>query len=115
MKLIDLKIPKEKKTELDKCVPSASEVDAYPYGMRLDFGTREVAKDASLKEFKVGDKVMVSGIGVVTEVRMSETQAANPQHSICVQLHKVGCELTKSPEKMSMKEYIDYRTKPKKD
>lgn len=110
MKLIDLKLPKEK-TKSDICCASPSERDAYPYGMQVRFETEQVKKDESLKTLKVGDKVNVVGLGIVTGVNTSERQQGEPRYSIEIQLHQIGCEAEKAPEKMTMKEYKEFRSK----
>ena len=113
MKLIDMKLPKKSKEELKNecCVSPSYQQDRWPYGLQLRFETEQVEKMPSLKDYKVGDKVIVSAEAVVTEVRMSETQSTDKdkqtRYTIELQLQQVGCEpkSKKSVKEMSPGEY----------
>ena len=65
----------------------------------------------SLKDYKVGDKIIVSAEATVTEVRMSETQSKDKdkqtRYTVELQIQQIGCEpKSKKPVKeMSSEEY----------
>ena len=114
MKLVDMKLPKKTKEELknDCCAPCASDQqDRWPYGLQLRFETEQVEKMPSLKDYKVGDKIIVSAEATVTEVRMSETQSKDKdkrtRYTVELQIQQIGCEpKSKKPVKeMSSAEY----------
>jgi len=113
MKLIDMKLPKKTESELkDCCAPcSSGQQDRWPYGLQLRFETEQVEKMPSLKDYKVGDKIIVSAEATVTEVRMSETQSKDKdkqtRYTVELQIQQIGCEpKSKKPVKeMSSEEY----------
>ncbi len=113
MKLIDMKLPKKTESELKDCCASCSpgQQDRWPYGLQLRFETEQVEKMPSLKDYKVGDKIIVSAEAIVTEVRMSETQSKDKdkqtRYTVELQIQQIGCEpKSKKPVKeMSSAEY----------
>lgn len=99
MKMVDLKLAKRSKKEMKGTeMPSMDEGDRYPYGMQLRFESEQVDKLPHLKKLKVGQKVMVDGMGEVSSIRMNEEKDGKQRYSIEVQLHEVGCE-SKGKEK----------------
>ena len=92
MNLIDLKIPKPTKKELNAMKQPVVEgpSERYPYGMRLSFGTDLMPKFPDLEMVKVGEKVKVVGIGEVMEVRKVDRQGDKNQFSVEVQIQKIG-------------------------
>ena len=119
MELADMKLPKKSKEELKKdSYPSVVEAerDRWPYGLQLRFETEQVSKLPILTKVKVGDKILVTAEAMVTEVRMSETQATKGEdkvrHTVELQVEQIGCEFktTKPLEKMNPKEYREARS-----
>jgi hypothetical protein len=103
MKMIDLKMPKLSKKEMEKTnqlmVPDS---DRWPYGLKLTFEAEQVDKLPVLEKVKVGDDVSISGMGEVTSIRSSENQDGKKQFTVEVQIQKVGVESSKSsPESMA--------------
>lgn len=102
MKMIDLKIPKKSKKEMEATKPAIGmdEGDRYPYGMQLRFESEQVDKMPNLEKLKVGQKVSVEGAGEVTSIRMNEEKDGKKRYTVEVQLHEVGCEGKGKPESM---------------
>ena len=117
MQLTDVKLPKKTKEELKNgCSPYISDQqDRWPYGLQLRFETEQIEKMPSLKNYKIGDKIIVNAEAVVTEVRMSENQSTDKNkqfsHTVELQIQQIGCELKnkKLIEEMSPKEYRSAR------
>ena len=117
MKLVDMKLPKKTKKELKEEYPSITndQQDRWPYGLQLRFETEQVEQMPSLKDYKVGDRVIVMAETSVTEVRMSETQSTDKdkktRYTVELQVEQIACESKKKipPEKMSPEEYRKMR------
>ena len=114
MELIDMKLSKKTEKEMkEDCQPCtlSGEQDRWPYGLQLRFETEQVEKLPKLKDFKVGDKVIVLGEATITEVRQSETQSTSEKkktnYTVELQMEQVSVEPKemKPLEKMSPKEY----------
>jgi ribosomal protein L21E len=111
MKLASMKLPKKPKSSTDKCCePISCGQDVWPYGLRLRFEKEQVAQLPSLKDYKVGDKVVITAEGTVISLRVSESQGKdgnNESYSVEIQLEDVGCEpkAKKDIKEMSPKEY----------
>jgi len=87
-KLVDMKCsPVQKGGEAQS--PTKVEREQYPYGLQLRFEQEQVAKMPKLKTFKVGDKVSVTGIGEVIELRMREEQGGKESWTVEIQIKKV--------------------------
>jgi len=109
MKLVSMKLPKKPKDTATKCCEPISG-DVWPYGLQLRFEKEQVEQLPSLKDYKVGDKVIVTAEGTITSVRISESQNRNEtskSHSVEIQLESVGCEpkTKKAVKEMSPSEY----------
>lgn len=102
MNLVDLKIPKKSKAELKKenspTVIGGGE--KYPYGFRFTFGTDQIDKFPQLKGVRIGEKIGISGIGEVMEVRKVDRQGEDNQFSVEVQLQKVGVQTKKKDQSL---------------
>ena len=88
-KLIDMKLPSFKKTELDQPEPVVPRRDQYPYGLQLRFEQEQVEKLPKLKNFRVGEQVVIHGKGEVTEIRMREEVGGKESWTIEVQIKKI--------------------------
>ncbi|MCK9370113.1 hypothetical protein M0R04_09435 [Candidatus Dojkabacteria bacterium] len=113
MELTDMKLPKISKDSITKNpVPSNYEDrDRWPYGLKLHFESDQVKSLPSLKDYKVGDRVMVMAEACVIDIRMSERQSGTEDHSIGMQIEKIAVSPVKKkkPEEMNMKEYAKSR------
>jgi hypothetical protein len=113
MELTDIKLPKTAKTDLSKESPICNheERDRWPYGLKLNFESDQVKSLPSLKDYKVGDRVMVMAEACVTDIRMAERQSGIEDHSIGMQIEKIAVSPVKKkkPEEMNMKEYAKSR------
>lgn len=115
MDLVDMKLPKRSKAEMEKegliCTssPGMPEQDKWPYGLQLRFEKEQIDKIPSLVDYKVGDKVLITAEARVTEVRMVEKQGGEDRHSVELQIEKISCESKKPLEKMNMREYREAR------
>ena len=92
MKMADMKLPKKTGKEVEAELPTVAGGDRWPYGLQLRFETEQIDKLPHLKDMKIGQKVMVQGVGDVTEIRMSEQKEGKENWTVEVQLHEVGCE-----------------------
>lgn len=117
MKLIDVKLPKKTTAELKSdCQPIGYEDrEQWPYGLQIRFEKEQIAKMPEVAKMKVGDTVSVSGIGKVTSVRMSERHGGEDDHSVEVQLEKVGVSLNKKLGEMNMAEYTETMNRKEKE
>ncbi len=91
MKMVNVKLPKRDETNKVAEAPSI-ERDQWPYGLRLTFEAEQIDKLPHLEKMKVGQKVMVEGMGEVTSVRMNENKGGKKKYTVEVQLHECGCE-----------------------
>ncbi len=118
MKLIDMKLPKRSKAELEAdCMsPISSDNESrWPYGLQICFEKEQIAKMPEVTKLKVGDTVSISGAGKVISVRMSERRGKD-DHSVEIQIERVGIS-TQSNKKlsdMSMSEYNKARNEGRK-
>lgn len=104
MNLVDLKIPKKSRAQLKKeNMPAAiGGEEKYPYGFRFTFGREQINKFPQLKGVTVGEKIGLSGIGEVIEVRKIDRQGYDNQFSVEVQIQKVGVKTKTSGKKESL-------------
>lgn len=113
MKLVDMKLPKLSKKEMEADCKSVCgpEQDRWPYGLQLRFEKEQVKKLPELAEYKVGDKVIIQAEATVTSIRMSERQNGETDHTVEMQIEQIGCvKMSGKPaETMSMKEYRKMR------
>jgi len=101
MKLHSLKRPKKTKAQIKKenaiCEPDREE---YPWGMRLDFNTDEMAMVPETAKLKVGDEVDIKAIGKViarsVNTRSGETKA---RRHVEIQLMSMGVAKKSNAEK----------------
>jgi len=96
--MADMQLSKTEKKDSMPCV-AESQPD-YPYGTRLHLDSASLDKLGMSKLPKVGAKVMVSAIGVVTSVSQHESKS-NDSRNVEIQLQEMGVE---SAEPMTSKE-----------
>ena len=91
MDLIDLKLPKRSKEEMAKLnEPMKDEGDRYPYGMKITFESEQVEKFPGMEDYRVGEKVMINGLGEVINVRMNEKKEGKKEYSVEMQIKKIS-------------------------
>lgn len=99
MNIVDMKLPKKSEKELKAaCEPVCGNESRWPYGLQLTFNKEQIAKLKALVVAKVGDQVSIEAIGTVTAVRSSERQKGSADHTVEVQLERVGVEYKKEKE-----------------
>lgn len=89
-KLADMKMSKAQKTEMNSPV-AASDSPSYPYGLTLRLDSASLDKLGMSKLPKVGAKVMVHAMGVVTSVSQHESKN-NDSRNVEIQLQEMGVE-----------------------
>jgi len=90
MNLVDLRLPKKTKKELQAETISPAKQDRYPWGFRFSFDTELMNKFPQLKNAKIGEKVGIQGVGEVMEIRKVDRQGEKNQFSVEVQIQKVS-------------------------
>lgn len=105
MELKSVELPKEDK-ETDKCCEPVCDKNKWPWGLQLRFEQEQLEVLPYIKDYKVGDRIVVSAEAVITSVRISENKDST-SHSVEMQIEKIACEpFEKKPlDKMSPKEY----------
>ncbi|MHA1481881.1 MAG: capsid staple protein [Candidatus Heimdallarchaeaceae archaeon] len=111
MDLVSTEMKRKTKSKVES-VSTDYERERWPYGLRLHFDTELIDKLPKLKAYTVGDKITVTAICTVVQVRVDETDRRKTR-DITLQTEKIGCEplSTKPVEKMTPKEYKIYRDK----
>lgn len=103
MKMVDMELPKKSAKELKtEMAPSKEEGPRYPYGLELSFNSESMGKLPQLKGAKVGQKVIVQGVGEISRVSMHENKNGKEEWDISIQLQEVGCEPKKKEKSESM-------------
>lgn len=98
MKLADLKMTKTEKKDTMPC--SVDNQPNYPYGLTLRLDSASLDKLGISKLPKVGAKVMVHAMGVITSVSQHESKN-NDSRNVEIQLQEMGVE---SAEPVTAKE-----------
>lgn len=88
-KLVDMKLPPAPKVKEDTAEGPIAKREQYPYGLQLRFEQEQVEKIPKLKNFRVGDSVIIHGKAEVTEIRMREEVGGKEFWTIEIQLKKV--------------------------
>ena len=113
--LIDMKLPKRTKEELkNECMPmAAEEQDRWPYGLEIRLEKDQLDKMPEVKNYKVGDKVIVYAEASITGTRISERQKGKDNHTMELQLEKIAVTPAKKKkmEAMTPREYRNARSK----
>jgi len=100
MKLIDMQRPK-KTLKGVKGTP-LEENDRYPYGLRIRFDEKDLAKVKELQGVDAGDQVTLQCSGMVIEVSVTNRESENKRQSVEIQIHKIGV-INKSDDKTAFK------------
>jgi chromosome condensin MukBEF ATPase and DNA-binding subunit MukB len=88
--LADMKMTKSEKKDT---MPTTAEANSpsYPYGLRLSLDSAALEKLGITSLPKVGAKLMVHGMGVVTSVSQHESKN-NDSRNVEIQLQEMGVE-----------------------
>lgn len=94
MSLVSMKNKKKSKVELKKLMEGSSpeEQEEWPWGLRLRFEKEQIEKLPLLDKLEVGDSVKISAEGMVSTVSNFERQDGEDDHTVEIQLKKVGVE-----------------------
>jgi len=88
MKLVDLKLPKQKRDEKAEGIEPSRE--DYPYGLQLSFQKEQVEKIKSLQDVKTGAMVSIVATGKVTEIRITDRADDKTRHTVEIQIQEIG-------------------------
>ncbi len=104
MNLVDLKLPRKSEKERSK-VNASMDQPTYPYWSRFSIEDEQIGKFPGLEKSKLGDKVVLNGIGEVVEVRKVDRQNEKNTFTVEVQMKKISIEPSKTnPMKGSLSE-----------
>jgi hypothetical protein len=90
--MVDLRISEQEKKE--NSVESVLEKPNYPYGLRIHIDP-ETYEKLGLKDCQVGEKMNLSGVGVVMSVNAEEVSGDEKEYSISVQITDLQLEKEK--------------------
>jgi len=85
--MIDLKLSKKKKKELNGEVPSSSDQE-YPWGTSLTFEDEQLKK-LNLSKVEAGDSISLSAIGKIVNISVYEKDKEKGRKSVEIQLQKI--------------------------
>lgn len=88
MKMADMKMSKAQQKET---MPQAADSPQYPYGLQIRLDNASLDKLGMTKLPKVGTKVMVHGMGVITSVSQHESKN-NDSRNVEIQLHELAVD-----------------------
>jgi len=92
MKMVSLQLPKKTEKELKKeSIPVASQ-EKYPYSSRIELTEDVLEKMPHLKECKLGEKLNITALGEVINIRKIERQGEKDRHTVEVQLTHMGVQ-----------------------
>lgn len=114
MKLVDMKLPKKSKKELEKEMTASDPYrEEYPWGMQLSFDQEQIDKLDALQGVAADTKVKIHGEGYIRSVIVGDHADKKRKHqNVEIQLTKVGVERAGKPaEEMSNEEYRKSRRK----
>lgn len=90
MKLTDIRRKPKKKSTKNMLVPEAVDAGEYPWGMRINLEKEELAAlDLKSRNFNIGDKVEISAIGEVVELRESASRKYQDS-TVVLQITKIA-------------------------
>lgn len=91
--MVDMKLSEmDKKEEMQD---SVLEQPNYPYGLRLYIDS-ETYKKLGLKDCQIGEKLLISGVGMVMSVSAEEMKGDVKEVSVSVQIVDLSMEKEKS-------------------
>lgn len=91
--LVNLKLSKKEKKDLNEVGPASSEGPNYPWGTRLQFED-DIVEKLGLGKLSVGDKVEITGVGEVTEISQRESGKSKSRR-VEIQIQRVAVEREK--------------------
>ena len=86
--MIDLKLSKKKKKELNGEVPTVSFDQEYPWGTSLTFEDEQLKK-LNLSKVEAGDSISLSAIGKIVNISVYEKDKEKGRKSVEIQLQKI--------------------------
>lgn len=89
MKMVDMKLSKTEKKDTMPC--SVDNAPNYPYGCRLSLDSAALEKLGITSLPKVGAKLMIEALGVVTSVSQHESKDNDSRH-VEIQLQEMSVE-----------------------
>ena len=97
MKLIDMKLPKKSKKEMEGEMPAPVPMDQpeYPYGLTLRFDKEQVEKLSSLDNIESGETVYIQARGYVKAVMTGKGRVRN---QVEIQLEKISISTDNAEE-----------------
>jgi hypothetical protein len=106
MELVSVELPKRSKEETGKLCEPCDSGEKWPYGLQLRFQKEQVDQLPVLKDYKIGERIIVTSEAVVTSISQNESKD-NVSYSIEMQIEKVACEpvVKKALSEMTLKEY----------
>ena len=90
--MIDLKLPKKTKKEMEKeaTIGYPYDGDTYPYGCKLRFEKEQIEKIGALKSMNAGDKVRLIAVGTITSVDIHDkADDKKSRRSVEIQIEKI--------------------------
>lgn len=91
MKLSDMKLSKAQKKDTMPMAVSADSGPDYPYGLRVSLDSAALNKLGISKLPKVGAKMSLQAVGVITSVSQHESKN-HDSRSVEIQLQEIGVE-----------------------
>jgi hypothetical protein len=88
VKMADMKMTKSEKKDT---IPSVADTPNYPYGLCLRLDNASLEKLGITTLPKVGAKVMVTGMGVITSVSSHESKS-NDSRNVEIQLQELAVD-----------------------
>ena len=101
MKLIDMKLPKKSKKEMEGEMPAPVPMDQpeYPYGLTLRFDKEQVEKLSSLDNIESGETVYIQARGYVKAVMTEDMHGkGRVRNQVEIQLQKIGISTDNAEE-----------------
>ncbi|RLC21485.1 MAG: hypothetical protein DRH93_11645 [Deltaproteobacteria bacterium] len=112
MKLFDMKRPKRKRNNaIGVEAPSDYEPEKYPYGLRLRLERCQIKQLPGSDKLETGDKIFLTGEGKVISTRIEDRARGGKDHTVEIQIQKLGIDPKKSLKQMDMKAYRKERKK----
>jgi len=98
--MIDLKLSKSDKKKEAGIGPSAYKGPDYPWGFRIQFNESQIQKIDAFKDkdIEVGEMVVITAIGKVVEVRITDRDGEKKQENVEIQIQKIDVVLRNEAE-----------------
>ena len=100
MKMIDMKLPKEKKkkTAMLEAAPMMAD-EKYPWGLKIDLNKQSLkALGKNSRDFELGERINVSCVAEVVNLREDQRQGQENDESVGFQIIQMGIGKGKAEE-----------------